>query len=91
MRPYRVAFEHPTQLLASTFLRALAENDGALVWERLSRESRGLLGPESFAVFDRKPGRPGGKGQISRIGLISGHKGTHEKSSLRAAILPHAK
>ncbi|MEA2660783.1 MAG: hypothetical protein QOH08_355 [Chloroflexota bacterium] len=43
MRPYKVAFEHPTQLLASTFLRALAENDGALVWERLSRESRGLL------------------------------------------------
>jgi len=43
MRPYRVAFEHPTQLLASTFLRALAENDGPVVWERLSRESRGLL------------------------------------------------
>ena len=36
-------FEHPTQLLASTFLRALAENDAATVWERLSRESRGLL------------------------------------------------
>lgn len=43
MRPYRVAYEHPTQLLASTFLRALAEGDGAVVWERLSRESRGLL------------------------------------------------
>ncbi|HEY8805998.1 MAG TPA: hypothetical protein VIN70_00250 [Candidatus Limnocylindria bacterium] len=43
MRPYRVAYEHPTQLEASTFLRALAENDGARVWERLSRESRGLL------------------------------------------------
>ena len=43
MRPYRVAFEHPTQLLASTFLRALAENNGPVVWERLSRESRGLL------------------------------------------------
>ena len=42
-RPYRVAYEHPTQLLASTFLRALAEDDGAVVWERLSRESRGLL------------------------------------------------
>jgi hypothetical protein len=39
----KVAFDHPTQLLASTFLRALAEDDGALVWERLSRESRGLL------------------------------------------------
>ncbi|HEX9269235.1 MAG TPA: hypothetical protein VF998_05270 [Candidatus Limnocylindria bacterium] len=42
-RPYRVAYEHPAQLLASTFLRALAEGDHALVWERLSRESRGLL------------------------------------------------
>jgi hypothetical protein len=40
---YRVAYEHPTQLLASTFLRALAENDGPRIWERLSRESRGLL------------------------------------------------
>ena len=39
----RVQFEHPTQLLASTFLRALAEDDNAIVWERLSRESRGLL------------------------------------------------
>ena len=43
MRPYRVAYEHPAQLLASTFLRALAEGDHATVWERLSRESRGLL------------------------------------------------
>jgi hypothetical protein len=43
MRPYRVAYEHPTQLLASTFLRALADGDPAVVWERLSRESRGLL------------------------------------------------
>ena len=42
-RPYRVAYEHPAQLLASTFLRALAEDDHASVWERLSRESRGLL------------------------------------------------
>ena len=42
-RPYRVAYEHPTQLLASTFLRGLAEDDVAVVWERLSRESRGLL------------------------------------------------
>ena len=39
----KVQFEHPTQLLASTFLRALAEGDRAVVWERLSRESRGLL------------------------------------------------
>lgn len=43
MRPYRVAYEHPTQLLASTFLRALADGESAVVWERLSRESRGLL------------------------------------------------
>ena len=42
-RGLKVAYEHPTQLLASTFLRALAEDDRALVWERLSRESRGLL------------------------------------------------
>ena len=40
---YRVQFEHPTQLLASTFLRALATADHELVWARLSRESRGLL------------------------------------------------
>ena len=43
MRPYKVAYEHPTQLLASTFIRALADDDHAVVWERLSRESRGLL------------------------------------------------
>ena len=43
MRPYKVAYEHPTQLLASTFLRALAQNDHGILWERLSRESRGLL------------------------------------------------
>lgn len=42
MRP-RVQFEHPTQLAASTFLRAVAGNDAALIWERLSRETRGLL------------------------------------------------
>lgn len=40
---YKVQFEHPTQVLASTFLRALASGDGELVWARLSRESRGLL------------------------------------------------
>ncbi|HEX9496476.1 MAG TPA: hypothetical protein VGA38_12025 [Candidatus Limnocylindria bacterium] len=43
MRPYRVAYEHPTQLLASAFLRALAEGEHAAVWAGLSRESRGLL------------------------------------------------
>jgi hypothetical protein len=50
MRPYKVAYGHPTQLLASTVLRALAENDGATVWERLSRESRGLLEGRYAAV-----------------------------------------
>ena len=40
---YRVQFEHPTQILASTFLRALASSDLELVWARLSEESRGLL------------------------------------------------
>ena len=52
MRPYKVAFEHPTQLLASTFLRALAEDDHTAIWERLSRESRGLL-EGSYAVAAR--------------------------------------
>jgi hypothetical protein len=39
----RVQYEHETQALASEFLRALATDDVATVWERLSRESRGLL------------------------------------------------
>jgi hypothetical protein len=39
----KVRYEHPAQLLASTFLRAVVENDAAVMWERLSRESRGLL------------------------------------------------
>ena len=40
---YRVQFEHPTQLLASTFLRALGTGDLELIWSRLSVEARGLL------------------------------------------------
>lgn len=40
---YRVQFEHPTQLLASTFLRALGAGDLELIWSRLSVETRGLL------------------------------------------------
>ena len=40
---YRVQFEHPTQLLASTFLRALGSRDTELVWSRLSAETHGLL------------------------------------------------
>jgi len=43
MRSPKIQFEHPTQLAASTFLRAVAENDAAAMWETLSRETRGLL------------------------------------------------
>ena len=43
MKAPRVQFEHPTQIAASTFLRAVATGDAATVWERLSRETRGLL------------------------------------------------
>ncbi len=39
----RVEFEHPTQAIASAFLRAIADDDPRGVWERLSRETRGLL------------------------------------------------
>jgi hypothetical protein len=39
----KIQFEHPAQIAASTFLRAVAENDAAAMWERLSRETRGLL------------------------------------------------
>jgi len=39
----KIQFEHPTQMAASTFLRAVSENDAALMWEKLSRETRGLL------------------------------------------------
>jgi hypothetical protein len=42
-RAYRVQYEHPTQLLASTFLRAVATDDAPVLWERLSRETHGLL------------------------------------------------
>jgi hypothetical protein len=39
----KVEFEHPTQAIASAFLRAIADDDTRAVWERLSRETRGLL------------------------------------------------
>jgi hypothetical protein len=39
----RIQFEHPTQLAATAFLRAAADNDAAALWESLSRETRGLL------------------------------------------------
>jgi hypothetical protein len=43
MKAPKIQFEHPTQLAASTFLRAASENDAAAMWEKLSRETRGLL------------------------------------------------
>jgi len=43
MRSPKIQFEHPTQLAASTFLRAVSENDASAMWEKLSRETRGLL------------------------------------------------
>ncbi len=39
----KIQFEHPTQIAASTFLRAVSDNDAAAMWEKLSRETRGLL------------------------------------------------
>ena len=43
MRGPKLQFEHPTQLAASTFLRAASEADAATMWSALSRETRGLL------------------------------------------------
>ena len=43
MRNPRLQWEHPTQLAASTFLRAVVEGDAIGMWGALSRESRGLL------------------------------------------------
>jgi hypothetical protein len=43
MKAPRVQFEHPTQLAATSFLRAVATGDVGGIWERLSRETRGLL------------------------------------------------
>ena len=43
MKSPKIQFEHPTQLAASTFLRAASENDASAMWEKLSRETRGLL------------------------------------------------
>lgn len=40
---YPVEYEHPTQLVASAFLRALVTDDAGAAWRRLSRETRGLL------------------------------------------------
>jgi hypothetical protein len=43
VRGPKIQFEHPTQIAASTFLRAASDNDAAVMWDRLSRETRGLL------------------------------------------------
>ena len=43
MKRPKYQFEHPTQQVASTFLRALAGGDAGAVWTALSRETRGLL------------------------------------------------
>lgn len=40
---YRVEYEHPAQIVGSAFLRAIAADEPGAVWERLSRETRGLL------------------------------------------------
>jgi hypothetical protein len=39
----KAELEHPAQHIASAFLRALADDDAAGVFSRLSRETRGLL------------------------------------------------
>ena len=43
MRNPKLQWEHPTQIAASTFLRAVLEGDAVAMWAALSRESRGLL------------------------------------------------
>lgn len=43
MRSPKFQFEHPTQLAASSFLRAAQLGDAAAMWAALSRETRGLL------------------------------------------------
>lgn len=43
MRAPRLQWEHPTQLAASSFLRAAQTGDAAAMWGTLSRETRGLL------------------------------------------------
>ena len=43
MRSPKFQFDHPAQIAASSFLRAVAADDAAAVWAALSRETRGLL------------------------------------------------
>jgi len=43
MKQPKYQYEHPTQLAASTFLRAAGEGDAIRMWAALSRETRGLL------------------------------------------------
>ena len=39
----KLQFEHPTQLAASSFLRATQSGDAAAMWAALSHETRGFL------------------------------------------------
>lgn len=74
-RPYRVAYEHPTQPEAAAFLRALADGDLEAVWTRLSRESRGLL-EGRYAAQARIPlhhaASVGAEGGDARVGEVAG-------------------
>ena len=69
----RVALEHPTQQLASSFLRALALDEPESAWEVLSRESRGLLegiyAARANVLLHRAAG-VGLDGTDDRLGLV---------------------
>ncbi len=43
MKGPKFQFEHPTQLAASIFLRAVADGDAVTMWSALSQQTRGLL------------------------------------------------
>ncbi len=72
---YAVQYEHATQPLAATFLKAAAEGDLALLWEGLSRESRGLLeGRYASRVGLRlaRAARVGDLADDARVGEVAG-------------------
>ena len=68
----RVEFEHPTQAIASAFLRALADDDPRAAWEKLSRETRGLL--EGL--------------RAARSGLALHEAAADDDETLRAVVAP---
>jgi hypothetical protein len=68
----RAAFEHPTQAIASAFLRGIADDDPRAVWERLSRETRGLL--EGL--------------RAARSGLALHQAAAEDDETLRAVVAP---